>query len=110
MSGGGGGLDLPGAALWSGALVLLMLGLSRGPELGWAAPPVWALLGGAMLLFVAFSMVERAMVGPLGHTSGRDAGHGARRGGLAERLGLASGLQATMRNLGVAGGAAAMRA
>jgi EmrB/QacA subfamily drug resistance transporter len=70
-------LDLGGAALWSGTLVLIMLGLSHGPEIGWSGQ-VWAMFGVAALLLVGFMLLEhrseapllppRVLLGPMGST------------------------------------------
>jgi EmrB/QacA subfamily drug resistance transporter len=58
-------LHLPSAAVWCGALVLLMLGLSRGPERNWAGSEVWVLLGGAAALLLVFLWFERRSDAPL---------------------------------------------
>jgi MFS family permease len=58
-------LHLPSAAAWCGALVLLMLGLSRGPEQNWSGSGVWLLLGGAAALLLVFLGFERRSDAPL---------------------------------------------
>jgi len=73
---GGTPLDAGAAATWCGALVTLMLALSRGPETGWASPLVLALFGATAVLLGAFAFLEsRArhpmlplgiLLGPLG--------------------------------------------
>jgi EmrB/QacA subfamily drug resistance transporter len=57
--------SLPGAALWCAALVLVMLGLSRGPASGWWAPSVWLEFLAAALALAAFFAVERRSAAPL---------------------------------------------
>ena len=57
--------DLPGAALFLAALTALMLGLNKGADWGWASLPVLGLLGGAILLFVLFILVERGSPAPM---------------------------------------------
>ena len=61
----GGALDLAGAALWCAGLVLVMLGLSRGPEAGWRTAGIWLLFGAGVVLLAAFFMVERRSPEPL---------------------------------------------
>jgi EmrB/QacA subfamily drug resistance transporter len=58
-------LDLGAAALWCGALVALMLALSRGPEDGWSAPRVLALFAAAAVLLTLFALAERRAAEPL---------------------------------------------
>jgi EmrB/QacA subfamily drug resistance transporter len=85
-------------------------------------------VGGTLLMFAGFAVMSQAGVAaPVGHIPGAvlagmvliGVGMGifsvpnssAVMGSVpADRLGLASGLQATMRNLGIAGGAGAMAA
>ncbi len=57
--------DLPGAAVFLLALTALMLGLNKGADWGWASLPVLGLLGGAILLFVLFILVERGSPAPM---------------------------------------------
>ncbi len=57
--------SLPAAALWCATLVLVMLGLSRGPENGWTNPAVWLLFAAAALALAAFLAVERRAAAPL---------------------------------------------
>lgn len=69
-------LDLRAAALWSAALIALMLALSRGPETGWSSPGVLALFAIAVAAVGAFMTAEarsahpmlplRILFGPLG--------------------------------------------
>jgi len=69
-------LDAVAAALWCGALATLMLGLSRGPAVGWASAGVLALFASAAALFAAFAFTEsrsrhpmlplHILLGPLG--------------------------------------------
>lgn len=58
-------LELPSTATWCGALVALMLALSRGPDLGWSNPGVWPLFPLAVGLLVAFAALERRARDPL---------------------------------------------
>jgi len=58
-------LNLPSAALWCAALVLVMLGLSLGPGSGWRAAPAWLLFLGAAVALAAFFTVERRVASPL---------------------------------------------
>jgi len=60
-----GGLDLPGAAAWCGALALLMLALSRGPEADWRSGAVWLMFAGSAALLAAFAAAERRSPEPL---------------------------------------------
>jgi len=60
-----GGLDLPGAAAWCGALALLMLALSRGPESDWRSGAVWLMFAGSAALLAAFAAAERRSPEPL---------------------------------------------
>lgn len=54
------GADWAGLLTFSGALGLLVFGLLRGNEAGWASPLIVALLAGAAGLLVLFVRVERA--------------------------------------------------
>lgn len=75
-AGGGTSLDAAAAALWCGALVTLMLALSRGPATGWASPSVLGLFAATAALLAAFAGAEsrsrhpmlplRILLGPLG--------------------------------------------
>ncbi len=57
--------SLPDAGLWCAALVLVMLGLSRGPESGWWAPSVWLAFLAAALALLGFFALERRSADPL---------------------------------------------
>jgi EmrB/QacA subfamily drug resistance transporter len=57
--------DLPGAALLGIFLVCLIVPLTFANEWGWQAPPVWALLGTALLAFTAFLRTETRSPSPL---------------------------------------------
>ena len=52
------GIDWPGTALFTAALVSLTYGIVRGPQDGWTSLRVLALLGAAVLLLGAFVAVE----------------------------------------------------
>jgi len=58
-------LDLGAAATWCGALVALMLALSRGPELGWGNAQVWPLFAISLFLLLWFGTLERRSPEPL---------------------------------------------
>ena len=62
--------DFPAAALFTGALALLLLGLSEGILTGWTAPGTLAALASAFPLFVGFcfweARVSRDPILPLG--------------------------------------------
>jgi EmrB/QacA subfamily drug resistance transporter len=51
-------LDWPGAALLTGAMVLLIVLIQRGNAVGWLAPVTLAMAGGALLLVALFTLVE----------------------------------------------------
>src|SRR5262249_20370539 len=58
-------LPLLGSALWCGALVLVMLALSRGPSRGWGAHGVGPLFGLAVGCLLLFAIAERGARDPL---------------------------------------------
>jgi EmrB/QacA subfamily drug resistance transporter len=58
-------LDLPGAVLLSGALISLLLGLTMGAEWGWTSARVLGLGFCALMLGVAFVLVELASDHPM---------------------------------------------
>ena len=58
-------LSLPSAALWCATLVLVMLGLSRGPESTWRSASVWLLFLAAAGTLTAFFVIERRAAAPL---------------------------------------------
>lgn len=60
-----GRFDLPGAFIFTTGLVMLLIGLNQGHALGWTSPAISALLGSALLLLVAFILVERAVSQPM---------------------------------------------
>ena len=60
-----GGLDLPGTVLFSTALFLLIFGLIRGNPEGWGSATIVAALTGAVVLLVAFVVVERRRKQPM---------------------------------------------
>ncbi len=59
------GYDLPGAALVTGGLFLLVYGFTEAGTHGWRAPETLALLGAAALLLVAFVVAELRSPHPL---------------------------------------------
>jgi EmrB/QacA subfamily drug resistance transporter len=58
-------LDLPGAVLGTTGLVALVYGFSRADEAGWTAPTTIGLFVAAVVLLVAFVLVERRVATPL---------------------------------------------
>src|SRR5215471_17124691 len=58
-------LDVPGVLLSAGAVTCLVWGVIDGPEHGWTAPPVWALLTGSAVLLAAFLAREHRAAHPL---------------------------------------------
>jgi EmrB/QacA subfamily drug resistance transporter len=57
--------DFAGAASITGGLMLLVYGMTRAAQHGWATGETVALLGGAAALIVAFFVVERGSRAPL---------------------------------------------
>jgi len=51
-------LDVPGLVTFSAALFLLIFGLIRGNPEGWSSLPIVACLGGAVVLLIAFGVIE----------------------------------------------------
>jgi len=62
---GRGGVDLPGFALFTGALVALVYGLIRAGEQGWGDAGVAICLGSAAVLLAAFVAAERLRREPM---------------------------------------------
>ncbi|WP_433476839.1 MFS transporter [Spirillospora sp. CA-142024] len=60
-----GRIDFGGAALLSGALVCLLLGISQGGTWGWTSPAVLALFGATLLLSAGFAVLEARIGDPL---------------------------------------------
>ncbi|MFJ6452033.1 MFS transporter [Streptomyces hydrogenans] len=58
-------LDAPGAALATGGVGLLVLGVVRTDTLGWNSRTTWATLGAAAVLLTAFVVVESRATTPL---------------------------------------------
>src|SRR5690242_17589120 len=58
-------LDVPGVLLSAGAVTCLVWGVIDGPEHGWTAPSVWALLTGSAVLLAAFLGREHRAAYPL---------------------------------------------
>ena len=61
----GRGTDWAGAATFSAALFLLVLALVRGNADGWGSPFIVSLVGGVVLLLVAFIAIERTVDEPM---------------------------------------------
>lgn len=57
--------DVAGATTSTAALLLLVLGVVRAPEVGWAAPATLAVFGAAAASSVAFVVIERRHRHPL---------------------------------------------
>ncbi|MEV4757577.1 MFS transporter [Micromonospora sp. NPDC049559] len=57
--------DLPGALTVTGGSTLLVFALVQGPELGWTAPAVIGAACGAVVLLLAFALVEARSRDPL---------------------------------------------
>ncbi len=53
-----GTVNLPAAALLSGWLITLLLGVSEGADWGWASPRIIGLFAAAVVLFAAWILVE----------------------------------------------------
>lgn len=62
---GAGRLDVAGMTLFGAAAFLVVLGLIRGNEDGWGSAPIVAALAGAVVLGVAFVVVERRVAAPM---------------------------------------------
>ena len=58
-------LDVPGQVLVAGGLFCLVMGVIQGERQGWTDPLILALLGAALVLLVAFAIVERRSREPL---------------------------------------------
>lgn len=59
------GVDWPGTASFTLALVLLTWGILQAPQSGWGTPWVWLLLGAAGLALWLFIVVERRALRPM---------------------------------------------
>lgn len=62
---GGMRIDWTGALLLSGALALLLLGVTQAPQLGWGSPGNVGLLATGLGLLVAWAAVEQRVAQPL---------------------------------------------
>ncbi|AIY40918.1 Permeases of the major facilitator superfamily [Collimonas arenae] len=62
---GASGLDWPGAISFTAALTLFTYGVLRIPETGWSSRLTLLLLGAALLLLVAFVMIENRVRRPM---------------------------------------------
>ena len=58
-------LDLPGVATFGGSLFLVTLALIEGNHRGWTNAAILSELAGALVLFVAFVLVERRQARPM---------------------------------------------
>lgn len=59
------GLDILGSLLVTVGLMALVYALARAPEIGWAAPATWRMIGIACALLVLFVIVEARAAEPL---------------------------------------------
>ncbi|MEJ5915148.1 MFS transporter [Pseudokineococcus sp. 1T1Z-3] len=59
------GIDVPGLLTFSLGLALLVFGLIRGNEQGWDAASTWLQLGGALVLLVAFVVLQSRREDPM---------------------------------------------
>jgi EmrB/QacA subfamily drug resistance transporter len=57
--------DLPGSALLTGGMLLLVFGLVRAPIQGWGAMKTWLEFAGAAALLVSFVATERLVRNPI---------------------------------------------
>jgi EmrB/QacA subfamily drug resistance transporter len=60
-----GGADIPGVVTFTGGLFLLVLGLVRGNVAGWGSPEIVSVLGGSVLLLLAFLVIEFRSARPM---------------------------------------------
>jgi MFS family permease len=60
-----GGVDLPGCALLSGGLVLVLLPLSQGARWGFASPAILCCTGAGAVLLVMFGLAEKRASHPM---------------------------------------------
>jgi EmrB/QacA subfamily drug resistance transporter len=58
-------LDWPGVLTFSGGLFLLIFALIRGNAEGWGSTLIVAMLAGAVLLLIAFVLIERHVASPM---------------------------------------------
>jgi len=58
-------LDLPGALTVTAAIAALIFGVSQGQQNGFASPSSWAALTAAVVLAVAFVLIERRSADPM---------------------------------------------
>jgi EmrB/QacA subfamily drug resistance transporter len=61
----GGSIDWAGLVTFSGALFGLVFGLIRGNTEGWGSPLILTMLIGAVVLLVAFVLIERTVANPM---------------------------------------------
>lgn len=59
------GIDWPGALSFTLALTLFTYAVLRAPDAGWSDPLVIVLLAAAVLLFLAFAIIERSVTRPM---------------------------------------------
>ncbi len=60
-----GGYDLPGAAVVTGGLFLLVYGFTIAATDGWSSPTTMGMLAGAAVLLIAFVVIEMRVAHPL---------------------------------------------
>jgi EmrB/QacA subfamily drug resistance transporter len=61
----GGRIDWAGTVIFTAALFALIFGLLQGPQLGWASGTVLSCLAVAVVLLIAFGLVERRVKDPM---------------------------------------------
>ena len=59
------GLDVPGALSFTAMLVLLTFGIIQAPTMGWGNPWVLALFAGAVIMLLAFVVIETRVRRPM---------------------------------------------
>ena len=57
--------DFPGALVFMGGLITLLLGLNKGEEWGWTSPAVLSLVIAAAFLLSVFVLIERRVASPM---------------------------------------------
>lgn len=58
-------IDWTGAAIAAVAMVLLILPLKKGSDVGWSDPRILASFGGSLVLFLCFFLLERRIARPV---------------------------------------------
>jgi MFS family permease len=79
-------IDTPGAALWSGALAVLLFAIIEGPVRGWNSAPVLGCFAGAVALLALFARRETRAPTPM--LSPAAARHPGMRAGAVTVMGV----------------------